>query len=111
MHVKTKKLNNNDVYKLNMKLFNLILILFLLIPFSIGYTQLKQDPDGFYCQLGEDCDLKNLVVNNLTVIGNYYSSDGSQGITDTSSYWLCTSSNCLSSCQVQIKNGLITGCI
>ncbi len=42
--------------------------------------------------------------------GNYFSGDGSQGITDTSSYWLCTASDCSTTCQVTIKDGLITGC-
>jgi hypothetical protein len=42
--------------------------------------------------------------------GNYFSGDGSQGITNTSSYWLCTASDCSTTCQVTIKDGLITGC-
>lgn len=41
---------------------------------------------------------------------DYYSGDNSQGITNTASYWLCTNSGCTTSCQVQIKDGLITGC-
>jgi hypothetical protein len=41
---------------------------------------------------------------------DYYSGDGTQGITDSSSYWLCTSSDCTTTCQVTIKNGLIVGC-
>ena len=41
---------------------------------------------------------------------DYYSGDGSQGITDTTSYWLCTASDCSTTCQVTIKDGLITGC-
>ena len=32
------------------------------------------------------------------------------GMTDTTSYWLCTASDCSTKCQVQIKNGLIVGC-
>ncbi len=55
------------------------------------------------------------VVGNVNVTGNitadYKSSDGSLGITNTSSYWLCTSSNCATTCQAQIKDGLIVGCI
>lgn len=47
---------------------------------------------------------------NLTAT-NYFSGDGSQGITDDSSYWLCTSVNCDDTCQVEIKDGLITGCV
>ncbi len=41
---------------------------------------------------------------------DYYSGDDSQGITNTTGYWLCNSSDCSSTCQVQIKDGLITGC-
>jgi hypothetical protein len=45
------------------------------------------------------------------VQGEYYSYDGSVGITSTTNYWLCTQANCKTSCQVQIKNGIITGCV
>lgn len=41
---------------------------------------------------------------------DYYSGDGTQGITNSTSYWLCTSSVCATTCQVTIKDGLITGC-
>ena len=41
---------------------------------------------------------------------DFYSEDGSIGITDTSSYWLCDADDCSSTCQVSIKDGLITGC-
>jgi hypothetical protein len=42
--------------------------------------------------------------------GKYYSNDGSQGMTDTTSYWICTDNKCKNFCQLQIKNGLIIGC-
>jgi len=36
--------------------------------------------------------------------------DGSAGITNSTSYWLCNDSNCTTKCQAIIKNGIITGC-
>lgn len=33
------------------------------------------------------------------------------GITDSSSYWLCTASDCSTTCQVSIVGGAITGCV
>lgn len=39
------------------------------------------------------------------------STDSSLGITDSTSYWLCTASDCSTRCQVTITNGLITGCV
>lgn len=46
--------------------------------------------------------------------GNFYSSDNSQGITNITGYKLCAKTaglSCQTWCTVQIKNGLITGCI
>lgn len=40
-----------------------------------------------------------------------FASQNNIGITDTTSYWLCTASDCSSSCQIQIYGGLITGCV
>lgn len=48
------------------------------------------------------------VSNNIT--GNFVSINNNSGITDNSSYWLCNNVGCLSTCQVQIENGLIIGC-
>lgn len=61
--------------------------------------------------LGTSVSNTNLRVYGNTRSDNYFSGDNSQGITSTSSYWLCTSSNCSTTCQVQIKDGLITGCV
>jgi hypothetical protein len=36
--------------------------------------------------------------------------NGTQGLTDSTSYWLCTAADCSTKCQVTITNGLITGC-
>ena len=36
--------------------------------------------------------------------------NGSAGLTDSSSYWLCTAADCSTKCQVTITGGLITGC-
>jgi len=43
--------------------------------------------------------------------GNYQSNDSSPGITDITGFWLCTDDKCKKTCLVQIKSGLITGCI
>lgn len=39
-----------------------------------------------------------------------YSGDGTQGATDSTSFWLCTAADCATKCQVVIKDGLITSC-
>jgi len=55
---------------------------------------------------------KSLVADNK-IQGNYYSDDGSVGITNTADYHVCTSwagSNCNAWCTLRIKNGLIVGC-
>jgi hypothetical protein len=49
-------------------------------------------------------------AGNVSFSGGTFESNGTAGITDSSSYWLCTASDCSSSCQVQIKGGIITGC-
>jgi hypothetical protein len=36
--------------------------------------------------------------------------NGTQGLTDSTSYWLCTAADCSTKCQVTITNGLITAC-
>jgi hypothetical protein len=41
---------------------------------------------------------------------DFYSGDGTQGATDSTSFWMCTAADCSSKCQVTIKDGLITSC-
>jgi hypothetical protein len=60
----------------------------------------------------------NILINgtgNITttgkIQGNYYSNDNSLGITNITGYSVCLTSNCVSKCVLQIKNGLITGCV
>jgi|26BtaG_2_1085354.scaffolds.fasta_scaffold01132_10 hypothetical protein len=65
---------------------------------------------------------KNDVNNKVTLFANgemnmkvldvldTLKADGSTGVTDSSSYWLCTAADCSTSCQVNIKKGLIVGC-
>jgi hypothetical protein len=36
--------------------------------------------------------------------------DDTQGVTDNTSYWLCTAADCSTKCQVTIQSGIITGC-
>jgi hypothetical protein len=42
--------------------------------------------------------------------GAYKSDDGSLGLTNTTGFWMCKDSGCATTCQAQIKNGLIVGC-
>lgn len=42
---------------------------------------------------------------------DYYSGDGSQGITNTTGFWMCTDAACTGTCSVIVKDGLITGCV
>jgi hypothetical protein len=61
---------------------------------------------------------KSLIVNNnITssgkIQGIYYSNDGTEGITNTANYHVCTGwagSDCNAWCTLRIKNGLIVGC-
>ena len=57
----------------------------------------------------------NTPQNTLNVIGATNSTAGFitgeyTGISDNSSYWLCTTKDCDSTCQVNIQGGLIVGC-
>jgi hypothetical protein len=51
-----------------------------------------------------------LNATNSIQANDYYSGDNSQGITNTTGYWACKNSYCNITCQLQIKDGLITGC-
>jgi hypothetical protein len=66
------------------------------------------------CGSSQVCTFDNLSISfiNTTKIesDNYAASDGSLGITDSVSYWLCIDAMCVMKCQAIIKNGLITGC-
>jgi hypothetical protein len=63
----------------------------------------------------------NTPQNKLNIVGDINASQfintdtnfrvgGTQGITDSSSYWLCTAADCSTKCQVSIKGGIIVGC-
>jgi hypothetical protein len=54
--------------------------------------------------------VENDITTKAKIQGNYYSSDGSEGITDTTHYWACMGKDCRETCSLQIINGLITGC-
>jgi hypothetical protein len=45
-----------------------------------------------------------------SIQGNYYSADGSQGMTDTTHLYACIGEKCEETCSLQIKNGLIVDC-
>ena len=51
-----------------------------------------------------------LEVNGTLQAADFYSGDGTQGLTNSTSYWLCTDATCTAKCQATIKDGLITGC-
>jgi hypothetical protein len=69
---------------------------------SSGYNVTLNYATSGDSSLNPDSITTKLSGGNFTIEGN--------GITDSSSYWLCTASDCSSSCQVSIKSGLITGC-
>jgi len=53
--------------------------------------------------------------NTLNVVGainatSGYTTQSGTGVTDSSSYWLCTADDCSSTCQVEIDGGIIVGC-
>ena len=55
------------------------------------------------------------IQGDLDVIGSVNATTGYitgayTGITNTTGYWLCSASDCSTTCQVQINGGLITGC-
>lgn len=39
-----------------------------------------------------------------------YAVNNKTGVTDSSSYWLCTADDCSATCQIEITSGIITGC-
>lgn len=51
-----------------------------------------------------------LVTVDGAVKASYQSSDGTAGLDSSTDYWLCTASDCSTTCQLTIKDGLITGC-
>jgi len=53
---------------------------------------------------------KKLEVNGTFRATDYFAGDGTQGITDTTSYWMCRAADCSTKCQANIKDGLITAC-
>lgn len=52
---------------------------------------------------------QNFLINS-TINSYGYKVNGTAGISDSSSYWLCTADDCSSTCQVTIIGGIITGC-
>lgn len=58
-----------------------------------------------------------LTTSDINAVTGYINTDenfqvnGVAGITDNTSYWLCTAADCSTKCQVTIKGGIITGCV
>lgn len=52
----------------------------------------------------------DMVYTNTTFRGGYESADGNPGITDSTSYWLSTSTDGSSFCQAIYENGLLVDC-
>lgn len=73
--------------------------------------------NGFFSYLGSSANrITGLFAVDINAsegvqAGAYYSSDGSQGMTNTTGLWACVDIKCKITCQLQIKNGLITGCV
>lgn len=42
--------------------------------------------------------------------GDYYSSAGNAGVTDNTSWWLCTANDCSTTCQATFEDGLLISC-
>lgn len=77
-------------------------------------NEIENNDDGIrYClNNGTNCKNSSVLVN--ITAGDYYSSDGSRGITNTLDFKACRTllaNVCNSWCTFRIKNGLITGCI
>ena len=53
---------------------------------------------------------RNLTVQDSIKGNDYYSGDGTKGMTNSTGFWMCTDSTCIAKCQVTIKDGLITSC-
>lgn len=53
---------------------------------------------------------KKLEVGGTFQASDYYAGDGSQGITDATSFWMCKAADCSVTCQANIKDGLVTSC-
>ncbi|MCR4326949.1 MAG: hypothetical protein NUV46_00005, partial [Nanoarchaeota archaeon] len=86
----------------------------LLTGISGGGTTFNQDLNTTNDVIFNSINTTNLISNGK-VQGEYYSSDGSLGITETVNYRVCitpgTGGKCDAWCVLQIKNGLIVGCV
>lgn len=89
-----------------------------LSTFSTSENALVISDDGAYDPtfrvdtLNKIAFVESLTANNK-IQGNYYSDDGSAGITNTADYHVCTNAvglSCNAWCTLRIKNGLIVGC-
>ena len=61
-------------------------------------------------ELDNICDVDGKILKRVN--GVWECSDvETTGLTDSSSYWLCTSNDCSDTCQVILENGLITDCV
>lgn len=76
---------------------------------SYGFIQNNGVSDTLIKVLTGTGSVANFEASTFYVDGGIQS-NGNSGINDSSSYWLCTSSDCTSTCQVRIDNGVITGC-
>jgi hypothetical protein len=57
----------------------------------------------------EDAHKKFEVVGDINITGSNWV-NASQGITNATGFWMCKDSLCLTTCQVDIKGGIIVGC-
>jgi len=70
------------------------------------YGSLTHDQTDFVIDTGTG-DVK--IDDDLNVTGSY-KNNGNTGVTDNTSYWLCTAADCSTKCQVDIDGGIIVGC-
>ena len=79
---------------------------------AVNTTELWIIPElGIEIKLSEDTGFLTVSGGVQLDDGNVFAVGAAQGITDTTSYWLCTAADCSSTCQVYIEGGIIYLCI
>ncbi len=63
-----------------------------------------------YIKSNGDVKVVNGTMHSNVVNATEYQVDGVVPVTNSTGFWMCTTSNCSSSCQVDINNGLVMSC-
>ena len=74
------------------------------------YEQKAKSKDSFGYRAKDNEWYGDNYFNKMVNASGFASREGEAGITDSSSYWLCTNSTCGTFCQVDIDDGIIVGC-